>query len=145
MRADAPQPPGRTWAEGRLTTPDGTVTVEVALDGKLPEGARAEMSIDGTIEIDRLQDVLYTGRPSYGQPESSVGLFKLEPDGKHATRVTVQLGRASVSQIEVRGGLQGAGSDADFSQLRATASWFLGIGASDEQLAASYRALGGCE
>lgn len=84
----------------------GTVTVEVALDGKLPEGARAEMSIDGTIEIDRLQDVLYTGRPSYGQPESSVGLFKLEPDGKHATRVTVQLGRASVSQIEIRGGLQ---------------------------------------
>jgi multidrug efflux pump subunit AcrA (membrane-fusion protein) len=84
----------------------GTVTVEVALDGKLPEGARAEMSIDGTIEIDRLQDVLYTGRPSYGQPESSVGLFKLDPDGKHATRVTVQLGRASVSQIEVRGGLQ---------------------------------------
>lgn len=84
----------------------GTVTVEVALDGKLPEGARAEMSIDGTIEITRLPNVLQTGRPSYGQPMSSVGLFKLEPDGEHASRVTVELGRASVSQIEIRGGLQ---------------------------------------
>ncbi|HEU4631084.1 MAG TPA: efflux RND transporter periplasmic adaptor subunit [Gemmatimonadaceae bacterium] len=84
----------------------GTVTVEVALDGKLPEGARAEMSVDGTIEITRLPNVLQTGRPSYGQPESSVGLFKLDPDGEHASRVTVQLGRASVSQIEIRGGLQ---------------------------------------
>jgi HlyD family secretion protein len=84
----------------------GTVTVEVSLDGDLPAGARSDMSVDGTIEIDRLQDVLYVQRPGYGQPESSVGLFKLEPDGKHASRVTVQLGRASVNHIEVRGGLQ---------------------------------------
>lgn len=84
----------------------GTVTVEVELTGELPDGARTDMSVDGTIEIDRLDDVLYVQRPSYGQPESQVGLFKLEPDGKHASRVTVQLGRASVGTIEVKGGLR---------------------------------------
>ncbi|HEX5581009.1 MAG TPA: HlyD family efflux transporter periplasmic adaptor subunit [Gemmatimonadaceae bacterium] len=84
----------------------GTVTVEVALEGKLPAGARSDMSVDGTIEIERLPDVMYVARPSYGQPESTTSLFRVDPDGKHATRVQVQLGRASVSTIEVRGGLQ---------------------------------------
>lgn len=85
---------------------NGTVTVEVALEGKLPAGARADLSVDGTIEIERLDNVLYVGRPGYGQPESTVGLFKLDPDGVHATRVSVKLGRASVSTIEVVQGLQ---------------------------------------
>jgi len=83
----------------------GTVTCEVAIDDPLPQGARAELSVDGEIEIDRLKDVMYVGRPAYGQAESTVGIFKLEPDGKEATRVNVQLGRASVNTIEVKGGL----------------------------------------
>jgi multidrug efflux pump subunit AcrA (membrane-fusion protein) len=85
---------------------NGTVTVEVALEGKLPAGARADLSVDGTIEIERLDDVMYVGRPGYGQPESTVGLFRLDPDGTHATLVQVKLGRASVSTIEVLQGLQ---------------------------------------
>lgn len=85
---------------------NGTVTVEVALEGKLPAGARADLSVDGTIEIERLDDVMYVGRPGYGQPESTVGLFRVDPDGTHATRVSVRLGRASVSTIEVVQGLQ---------------------------------------
>ena len=83
----------------------GTVEVEVQLIGELPQGARADMNIDGTIEIDRLEDVLYVARPGYGQPESMIGIFRLEPDGKHAERVQVQLGRASVSTVEIRNGL----------------------------------------
>ena len=85
---------------------NGTVTVEVALDGALPQGARAELSVDGTIEIERLTNVTYVGRPAYGQAESVVGLFRLEPDGKTATRVNVKLGRASVNTIEVLQGLE---------------------------------------
>jgi HlyD family secretion protein len=85
---------------------NGTVTCEVALDGQLPRGARAELSVDGTILIERLSDVLYTGRPAYGQAESTVGLFKLDPDGSTASRVNVKLGRSSVNTIEVQGGLQ---------------------------------------
>ncbi len=84
---------------------NGTVTVEVALDGELPKGARPDLSVDGTVEIERLDDVLYVGRPAYGQAESTVGLFRLEPDGKTATRVNVKLGRSSVNTIEVVGGL----------------------------------------
>ena len=83
----------------------GTVTVEVALEGELPRGARPDLSVDGTIEIERLADVMYVGRPAYGQAESTVGLFKLDPDGKHASRVTVRLGRASVNTIQVVQGL----------------------------------------
>jgi HlyD family secretion protein len=83
----------------------GTVTVEVALDGELPKGARPELSVDGTIEVERLTDVLYVGRPAYGQPESAVSLFKLDPDGVTARRVTAKLGRASVNTIEVVQGL----------------------------------------
>jgi HlyD family secretion protein len=83
-----------------------SVEVEVALDGEMPQGARADLSVDGVIEIDRLKDVMYVQRPAYGQAESTVGLFKLEPDGKTAVRVNVKLGRASVNQIEVISGLQ---------------------------------------
>ena len=97
--------------EGRVMRIDpaaqnGTVTVEVALEGELPRGARAELSVDGTIEIERLDDVKHVGRPAYGQAESVVGLFRLEPDGKTATRVNVKLGRASVNSIEVLQGLE---------------------------------------
>jgi HlyD family secretion protein len=85
---------------------NGTVTVDVALDGPLPPGARPDMSVDGTIEIERLDDVLYVGRPAYGQAESTVALFRLEPDGQHARRTNVQLGRSSVNTIEIRNGLR---------------------------------------
>lgn len=84
---------------------NGAVVVEVALEGALPRGARADLSVDGTIEIERLDNVMYVGRPAYGQPESTVGLFKVEPDGGHARRVQVKLGRASVNTIEVSQGL----------------------------------------
>lgn len=84
---------------------NGSVQVDVELGGELPAGARPDLSVDGTIEIERLTDVLYVGRPAYGQPESEVRLFRLEPDGGHARRVPVQLGRASVSQIEIGAGL----------------------------------------
>lgn len=84
---------------------NATVTVEVALEGKLPQGARTDLSVDGVIELERLNDVLYVARPAYGQPESTVGLFKLSADGKTAERISVKLGRASVSTIEVQQGL----------------------------------------
>jgi HlyD family secretion protein len=85
---------------------DGTVTVDVAFDGKLPEGARPNLSVDGTIEIERLDNVLYVGRPSFGQPNSKVELFKLTDGGKDAVRVPVELGRMSVSTVEIVKGLQ---------------------------------------
>lgn len=84
---------------------NGTVTVDVALEGALPRGARPDLSVDGTIQIERLADVLYVGRPAYGQAEGTVGLFRLTGDDE-AVRVNVQLGRASASTIEVRGGLK---------------------------------------
>jgi HlyD family secretion protein len=82
-----------------------TVAVEVALDSALPKGARADLSVDGTIEIERLENVMFINRPAYGQPESTVGIFKLLPDGKSAARVNVKLGRSSVNTIEVVQGL----------------------------------------
>lgn len=85
---------------------NGTVDVDVALDGPLPEGARPDLSVDGTITIERLADVVYVGRPVIGQAGSKIGLFKIDPDGKGATRVTVTLGRASVNTIEVVDGLK---------------------------------------
>lgn len=85
---------------------NGTVTVEVALEGALPKGARADLSVDGVIELERLTNVLSVARPAYGQPESTVGLFKVSADGKTAERMSVKLGRASVSTIEVQAGLQ---------------------------------------
>jgi HlyD family secretion protein len=89
------------------TSVNGTVTVEVLFDqDTLPPGARADLSVDGVIEIERLDNVLYVQRPAYGQAESTVGLFKLDPDGKTASRVNVKLGRSSVSTIEIVSGLQ---------------------------------------
>jgi HlyD family secretion protein len=85
---------------------NGTVGVDVTLDGPLPQGARPDLSVDGTIDIERLHDVLYVGRPGFGQPESTVGMFRLTPDGKQATRVSVRLGRGSASTVEVAGGLK---------------------------------------
>jgi len=85
---------------------DGTVTVDAKLEGALPPGARPDLSVDGTIELERLNDVLYIGRPVSAQPNSTASLFRLEPDGKGAARVQVKLGRSSVSTIEVLGGLR---------------------------------------
>jgi HlyD family secretion protein len=85
---------------------NGTVLVDVALDGALPKGARPDLSVDGTIELERLADVLFVGRPVQGQPESTVGLFKVMDAGSAAARVQVKLGRSSVSTIEVIAGLQ---------------------------------------
>ena len=85
---------------------DGTVTVDVKLEGALPQGARPDLSVDGTIEIERLTDVLYVGRPTFGQPNSQVTLFKLDADGKGATRSQVKLGRSSVNTIEILEGLR---------------------------------------
>ena len=85
---------------------NGTVAVDVKLDGPLPPGSRPEMSVDGTIELERLPDVVYMGRPVFGQPNSTVGLFKIDPDGRGATHVNVKLGRASVNTIEVLDGLK---------------------------------------
>jgi|GraSoiStandDraft_58_1057296.scaffolds.fasta_scaffold48314_2 HlyD family secretion protein len=85
---------------------NGTRTVDVKLDGPLPSGAVPDLSVDGTIEIERLADVVYVGRPVFGQPNSQVSLFKLDEDGKGATRVVVKLGRSSVNTIEVLEGLK---------------------------------------
>jgi len=97
--------------EGRVARVDpavqnGTVTVDVALAGALPKGARPDLTVDGTVELERLDDVVYVGRPAQGQAESQVGLFRLEPDGRHASRVKVRLGRSSVSTIEILEGLK---------------------------------------
>lgn len=97
--------PGRVLRIDPSVT-SGAVKVEVALEGELPRGARPDLSVDGTIEVERLEDVLYVGRPAYGQAESTVGLFRLTDDRTHAVRVPVRLGRASVNTIEVRDGLQ---------------------------------------
>jgi HlyD family secretion protein len=85
---------------------NGTVTVDVSLEGELPRGARPDLSVDGTIEVERLNDVLHVGRPAYGQANSAVGLFKLTPDGTEATRVTVRMGRTSVNTVEILGGIE---------------------------------------
>lgn len=97
-------------ARGRVVRMDpnainGTVVVDVALDGTLPPGARPDLSVDGTIEIDRLRNVLYTGRPASSQPNSTIAMFKLTADGDHADRVQVQLGRTSASAMEIKRGL----------------------------------------
>lgn len=84
---------------------NGTVLVDVVLEGELPRGARPDLSVDGTIEIERLDDVLHVGRPAYGQANSIVGIFKVGPDGNSALRVNVRLGRSSVNLIEIVEGL----------------------------------------
>ena len=85
---------------------EGTVLVDVEIDEALPPGARPDLSVDGTIQIEKLEDVLYVGRPTYGQANSQVELFKLVEDGEMAIRVPVRLGRASVDTIEVLEGLE---------------------------------------
>jgi HlyD family secretion protein len=97
--------------EGRVIRIDpsvqnGTRTVDVSLPDELPKGAVPDLSVDGTIELERLTDVLYVGRPAFGQEQSTVGLFKLDPDGTGASRVQVKLGRSSVNQVEVLAGLE---------------------------------------
>jgi len=98
--------------DGRVSRVDpaaqnGTVTVDVAFTSELPKGARPDLSVDGTVELERLENILYVGRPAQGgQGPGPVGLFKLEEGGSTATRVTVRLGRTSVSTVEVVGGLK---------------------------------------
>jgi HlyD family secretion protein len=85
---------------------NGTVTVDVELAGALPLGARPDLSVDGTIDLDRMTDVLFVGRPAFGNENSTISLFKLGADGKTAIRVPVKVGRASVNSIQVLEGLQ---------------------------------------
>jgi HlyD family secretion protein len=110
--------------EGRVIRVDpavqeGTVTVDVSLLGELPKGARPDLSVDGTIEIERLDDILYVGRPAYGQAESTIGLFRLLEDGETAVRVQVQLGKSSVNTIEILNGL----AEGDQVVLSDTSAW----------------------
>jgi multidrug resistance efflux pump len=84
---------------------NGTVTVDVKLVGALPEGARPDLSVDGTIDLERMKDVLYVGRPAFGNENSTISLFKLDQQGKGALRVPVKVGRASVNAIQVLEGL----------------------------------------
>jgi HlyD family secretion protein len=84
---------------------NGTVSVDVKLIGELPKGARPDLSVDGTIDLERLDNVLYVGRPAFGQENSTISLFKLDPDGKGAVRTPVKVGRASVNSIQVLEGL----------------------------------------
>src|SRR6266478_3287063 len=80
---------------------NGTVTVDIKLTGELPKGARPDLSVDGTIDLERLDKVLYVGRPAFGQESSTISLFKLDSDGKGGVRVPVKVGRASVNSIQV--------------------------------------------
>jgi HlyD family secretion protein len=84
----------------------GTVTVDVAFDEALPKGARPDLSVDGTIELERLNDVIFVGRPAFGQENNTVGIFKLVNGGSEAVRTPVKLGKSSVNTIEIQGGLQ---------------------------------------
>jgi hypothetical protein len=83
----------------------GTVTIDVSLEGALPPGAVPDLSVDGTIQIERLNNVLYTGRPAFGAASGRVGLFKLVDGGSAAVRVPVELGRTSVNTVEILNGL----------------------------------------
>jgi HlyD family secretion protein len=97
--------------EGRVFRIDpsilnGTVTVDVALKGALPPGARPDLSVDGTIQLEKLDDVVFVGRPVFGQQDATVQLFKIDPDGKYASKTKVTFGRSSVNTIEVKDGLR---------------------------------------
>jgi HlyD family secretion protein len=111
-------------ANGRVSRIDpsvqnGTVTVDISIEDPLPNGARPDLSVDGTIEIENMKNILFVGRPAFGQPESTVGLFKLTGDGSEATRTSVKLGRFSVSSVEVRQGLR----EGDRVILSDTSTW----------------------
>ena len=84
----------------------GTVTIDVSLDGPPPTGARPDLNVDGVVQLERLKNVLYTGRPSLGENNSMITMFRLDPDGKSATRVGVRLGRVSASSVEIVQGLK---------------------------------------
>jgi HlyD family secretion protein len=84
----------------------GTVTVDVAIDGELPKGARPDLSVDGTIELERLENVVYVGRPAFGQENNTVGIFKIVSGSSEAVRTPVKLGKSSVNTIEIQNGLQ---------------------------------------
>ncbi len=98
---------------------NGSVQVDVELQGTLPPGARPDLSVDGTIEIERLPDVLYVGRPAFGEPGSDVRLFRLDPASGIATRVPVRLGKSSVNLVEVLDGLKAG----DQVVLSDTSAW----------------------
>jgi len=85
---------------------NGTVLVDVTLTGDLPKGARPDLSVDGTVELERLDNIVYVGRPAFGQERSTVGIFRLDADDSIATRTPVQLGRSSVNTIEIVSGLK---------------------------------------
>ncbi|MFI5268334.1 MAG: efflux RND transporter periplasmic adaptor subunit [Chloroflexota bacterium] len=105
---------------------NGTVAVDVALDGPLPPGARPDLSVDGTINIETLPNVVYVGRPAFGQPDQTVSMFRISPDGRNATRVQVELGKASVNTVQVVRGLEvgdwvvlsDTSADDSYSQVR---------------------------
>jgi HlyD family secretion protein len=84
----------------------GTVKVDAQIDGELPRGARPDLTIDGTIELERLDDVIYVGRPAFGQENNTVSIFKLVSGSSEAVRTPVKLGRSSVNSIEIINGLQ---------------------------------------
>jgi HlyD family secretion protein len=98
---------------------NGTRTVDASLEGELPKGAVPDLSVDGTIELERLENILYVGRPVHGQENSMVGLFKVDPDGAGAARIQVRLGRTSVNTIEVMDGLK----EGDRIILSDTSQW----------------------
>jgi len=86
---------------------NGTVTVDVRLEGTLPKGiVRPDLSVDGTIDLERLTNLLYVGRPAFGQEKDKIGIYRLDADGKTATRVDVKLGRTSVNAVEILAGLK---------------------------------------
>jgi HlyD family secretion protein len=97
----------------------GTITIDVALTGSLPAGAVPDLSVDGTIQIEKLKNVLYTGRPATASGAGAVGLFKLSADGREATRVQVVLGRSSVNAVEIISGLK-AGDKVILSDMTAS-------------------------
>lgn len=85
---------------------NGNVTVDIHLEGDLPQGARPDLSVDGTVELERLSDVLYVQRPVFGQPNSLISIFKVSPDGKEANRIQIRIGRVSVQTVEIVEGLK---------------------------------------
>ncbi len=98
---------------------DGAVTVDVMLTDELPRGTRSELSVEGLVEIERLEDALHVGRPAFGQEGEEVDLFRIAGDGSHAVRVRVRLGKASVNTVEIREGLM----EGDTVILSDTSAW----------------------